>query len=70
MNSEAGPDETHPAVGYLGRVYVRVIGPVFKHQRVAPSGSGVAVAADKNSFGWALETNEMVGEKLVLCLIK
>jgi len=70
MNSEAGPDETHPAVGYLGRVYVRVVGPVTKHQRIAPSGGGTAVAADKNSFGWALETNTLVGEKLVLCLIK
>lgn len=70
MNAEAGPDETHPAVGYLGRVYVRVVGPITKHQRIAPSGGGTAVAADKNSFGWALETNTLVGEKLVLCLIK
>jgi hypothetical protein len=70
MNSEAGPDETHPAVGYLGRVPVRVIGPITKHQRIAPAGGGVATAADENSFGWALESNDEVGEKLVLCLIK
>jgi hypothetical protein len=70
MNADAGPDETHPAVGYLGRVPVRVVGPITKHQRVAPAGDGVATAADKNSFGWALESNNEVGEKLVLCLIK
>jgi hypothetical protein len=70
MNSEAGPDETHPAVGYVGRVQVRVIGAIAKHQRIAPAGNGQAAAADKNSFGWALETNNEVGEKLVLCLIK
>lgn len=70
MNSEAGPDETHPAVGYIGRVNVRVVGPITKHQRIAPTGNGQAIAADKNSFGWALETNNEVGEKLVLCLIK
>ena len=70
MNSEAGPDETHPAIGYLGRVPVRVIGPIMKHQRIAPAGNGVAAAADKNSFGWALETNTDPQEKLVLCVIK
>lgn len=70
MNSEAGPDETHPAIGYIGRVQVRVIGAITKHQRIAPAGNGQATAADKNSFGWALETNNEVGEKLVLCLIK
>jgi hypothetical protein len=70
MNSEAGPDETHPAVGYLGRVHVKVIGPITKHQRIAPAGNGQATVADKNSFGWALESNNEVGEKLVLCLIK
>jgi hypothetical protein len=70
MNAEAGPDETHPAVGYLGRVPVRVIGPITKHQRIAPAGNGLAIAADKNSFGWALETNTEAGEKLVLCVIK
>jgi len=70
MNSEAGPDETHPAIGYLGRVPVRVVGPINKHDRIAPAGNGVATAADKNSFGWALETNTDIGEKLVLCIIK
>jgi hypothetical protein len=70
MNAEAGPDETHPAIGYLGRVPVRVIGPITKHQRIAPAGNGLATAADKNSFGWALETNTEAGEKLVLCIIK
>jgi hypothetical protein len=70
MNAEAGPDETHPAVGYLGRVPVRVIGPITKHQRIAPAGNGLATAADKNSFGWALETDVNPAEKLVLCIIK
>jgi hypothetical protein len=70
MNREAGPQETHPAVAYVGRVPVRVVGPIKKHQRIAALKDGTACASEDNSFGWAIETNEEPGEKLVMCIIK
>jgi hypothetical protein len=70
MNGGAGPQETHPAVAYVGRVPVRVVGPVNKHDEVSPFKNGVATASRSNSFGWALETNLEAGEKLVLCIVK
>jgi hypothetical protein len=70
MNGGAGPQETHPAVAYVGRVPVRVVGPVNKHDQVSPFKDGVATASRSNSFGWALETNLDSGEKLVLCIVK
>jgi hypothetical protein len=70
MNGEAGPQETHPAIAYLGRVPVRVVGPVNKHDRIAPLNDGVAVVSEHNSFAWAIEANEDAGEKLVLCIVK
>jgi len=70
MNGDAGPQETHPAVAYLGRLPVRVVGPVNKHDVISPLADGVAVASKSNGFGWALETNSEPGEKLVLCIIK
>jgi len=70
MNGGAGPQETHPAVAYVGRVPVRVLGPISKHDQVSPFANGVATASRQNSFGWALETNLDAGEKLVLCIVK
>jgi cytoskeletal protein CcmA (bactofilin family) len=70
MNGGAGPQETHPAVAYCGRVPVRIVGPVKKHDRVSPFKDGVAVASMANPFGWAIESNDDPGEKLVLCIIK
>ena len=74
MNGEAGNDNTHPAVAYLGRVPVRVVGPINKHDPIAldSNSHGVAKASaiPIDSFGWALETNTDSAEKLVLCIIK
>jgi hypothetical protein len=70
MNESAGSQETHPAVAYCGRVPVRIVGPIKKHDRVSPFKDGVAVASLANPFGWAIETNEEPGEKLVMCIIK
>jgi hypothetical protein len=70
MNGGAGPQETHPAVAYVGRVPVRIVGPVNKHDEVSPFANGVATSSKENSFGWALETNLDIGEKLVLCIVK
>jgi hypothetical protein len=70
MNGDAGPQQTHPAVAYVGRLPVRVVGPVHKHDVVSPLDGGVAAASKANGFGWSLETNLEPGEKLVLCIIK
>lgn len=74
MNSEAGSDATHPAVALVGRVPVKVIGSVNKGDALVSAGNGcarVAVTSEKsNSFARSLETNNHVGEKLVLCAIK
>ena len=70
MNGEAGTQETHPAVAYCGRVPVRVVGPVQKGERVHANEFGTARAGSIHSFGWAIETNEEPGEKLVMCIIK
>jgi hypothetical protein len=70
MNEAAGPQETHPAVAYVGRVPVRVVGAINKHDIVSPADGGVAIASDTNGFGWAIETNLDPAEKLVLCIIK
>jgi len=71
MNSEAGSDDTHPAIAYVGRVPVRIVGPINKHEQIVPTLSGCARAARaEQGFGWALETNDSPEEKLVLCVIK
>jgi hypothetical protein len=72
MNDKAGDDTTHPAVAYLGRVPVRVVGPIIKHGPIAvhPDSYGIAIASATGSIGWALETNTDEAEKLVLCIIK
>ena len=74
MNSDAGTDATHPPVALVGRVPVRVVGAVKKGEALVSAGNGcarVAVGIDKShSFARSLETNDHVGEKLVLCAIK
>jgi len=70
MNSEGGPDETHPYVALVGKVPVKVTGKVLKGQRlVASSQPGIAIAAEtKNIFavvGRALESSEELGVKLI-----
>ena len=71
MNSEAGDDSTHPAIAYIGRVPVKVAGPISKGDGILPGDNGIAVRANNGiGFGWALETNLADTEKLVLCIIK
>ena len=72
MNSEAGTDNTHPPIGLVGRVPVRVVGPITRGQRVTTCTTpGCAVASmSDHGFGWALESNASQEEKLVLCVIK
>jgi hypothetical protein len=71
MNAEAGSDISHPAVALIGRVNVRVVGPVEKGDRITIAGAGAAKkSTGANGFGIALETNNAQEEKLVLCVIK
>lgn len=64
-----------PAVGLVGRIPVRVIGPIRKRQAIVSAGKGCARAAEGNSdymfnFGFAIEENLDSGEKLVMCIVK
>jgi hypothetical protein len=71
MNSTVGDDTTHPPVAYVGRVPVRITGPINKHDVIVATLDGCAQAGfATEGFGWALETNTEAGEKLVLCIIK
>jgi hypothetical protein len=62
MNGAAGDNSTHPAIALIGRVTVKVIGPVAKGQRLIAAGNGVARAAKPgeatafNIIGRALAT--------------
>lgn len=71
MNADAGSDTTHPPVASVGRVKVRVLGPIKKGDKITTGINGCATASTNNvGFGWALESNSDVNEKLVLCVIK
>lgn len=71
MNSDAGTDDTHPAVALIGRVPVRITGAISKGDKITIYQNGTAVKSINGSgFGWALETNNSEDEKLVLCVIK
>ena len=74
MNTEGGPDNTHPYVALAGRIPVKVIGKVLKGQRlVASSQTGIAIAAEtKNIFavvGRALESSDELGIKLIQAVV-
>jgi hypothetical protein len=45
MNSNAGPDATHPPVAMTGRVPVKVIGQIRKGDRLVSAGNGMARSA-------------------------
>lgn len=71
MNSECDGQ----AVALVGKVPVRVIGPINKSQRIMCADSGVAVGIEdprynKFKIGFALETNLENAEKLVTCLLR
>ena len=71
MNAEAGNDVSHPAVALIGRVRVRIAGPIEKGDRITTAGNGAAKkATNASGFGVALETNHAEEEKLILCVIK
>ena len=58
-------------VALVGRVPVRVLGPVQKGQLVRADNNGVAsVTAPGERVGVALEPNAETGEKLVECMLK
>jgi hypothetical protein len=68
MNSE---QQGGIPVALVGRVRVRIIGPVEKGQVVKADDNGVAsVASTGDRVGIALETNTDAGEKLVECMLK
>lgn len=78
LNSASGPDSTHPPVALIGRVPVRVVGPVKKGQRIILSSTpgvaigsqgGVSSVSDRYVVGRALETSDEQGERLVLCVV-
>ena len=70
MNTDAGSDQTHPPIGLIGRLPVRIVGPVNKHDKIKTSIAGCAVSStDDIGFGYALETNLDETEKLVICLL-
>jgi len=60
------------AVGLVGRVPIRIIGPVKKRDFIVCNGAGVGIVAPKHLFSMAiaLETNDSPDEKLVECLLK
>lgn len=59
------------AIGLVGRVPVKVIGPVKKGQTIISNADGKAIAGENGYIiGQALETNLDVGVKLVECFIK
>jgi len=61
LNSAAGSDETHPPVALVGRVAVRVVGPVKKGERLVSAGNGLARAGKLEE----LTAFNVVGRSLV-----
>ena len=62
-------------IGLIGRVPIRIIGPVYKQDIIVPgeNGCGVTIPVETDlayKIAVALETNLSLGEKLVECIIK
>jgi hypothetical protein len=67
MNDES----TGQAIGLVGRLPVKIVGPIRKGQPVISTPDGKGTFGDtSNSFGIALETNLDAGVKLVECVVK
>lgn len=71
MNAE----EDGIAVGYTGKVQVRMVGPVGKGAAIVPAGDGLARGIKQDSellysFGVTLEEHASEEESLVWCIIK
>lgn len=75
MNAGAGSDSTHPAVALSGRVPVKVVGKVKKHDRLVSAGKGRARSAkpeETNPFtviGRALESKDTTDDGEVTALV-
>lgn len=75
MNAAAGEDGTHPAIALVGRVKVKVTGPVKKNQRLVSAGDGMARAANSdeltpfNTIGRALKDKDDNGVGLVEAVV-
>ena len=74
MNQAAGNDETHPPIALVGRVPIKVLGPVNKGQALVVAGGGIARAAnddDKNNkiIGRALKDKYSQNVELVEAVI-
>jgi hypothetical protein len=75
MNSQAGDDDTHPAIALTGRVMVKAIGKISKKDRLVSAGNGFARAATKeeltpfNSFGRALSNKDTDGEGTIEAVV-
>jgi hypothetical protein len=75
MNSQAGEDDTHPAVAMTGRVPVRVAGSVRKGDRLVSAGNGLARSARPgeatsfNVIGRALEDRFGTGDGIVEAIV-
>jgi len=72
MNSDCKDGQ---AVGLVGKLPVRIIGPIRKSDPIVSSGNGCARAMYSPAeliykIGYATETNMNSGEKLVECIIK
>ena len=77
MNEDAGDDETHPFVAFIGRVPCKVLGKVKKGDRLIVSGvPGVATASDavptQCLVGRALEdkTDDGIGKIMIVVGVK
>lgn len=76
MNSDAGDNDTHPAVAITGRVPVRVVGKVSKGDRLVSAGRGLARSALRseitafNVIGRSLENKETEDESMVEAIVK
>lgn len=75
MNAGAGTDETHPPVAMSGRVKVKVVGIVNKHDRLVSAGKGIARAAQPgeatafNTIGRSLESKTTIGTGTVEAIV-
>ena len=73
MNSEAGDNDTHPAIALAGRVPVKVVGPVVKGDLLVSSDVKGHAKVDNNApagriLGKAMEDTD-VGEHIIEALI-
>jgi hypothetical protein len=77
MNAGAGSNATHPAVAISGRVPVKVVGKIKKHDRLVSAGNGMARSANIDEIkpftviGRALEDKETpdIGQVKALVII-